>query len=247
MSKKRKVVWVGGTPVTPISARERKKIKKAIKKRYDRYGRKYPEVHGKVVDFITQSIEDGTLYIGIRFKDKADFSLRYACDMFIVGADICDVRTGDCEMIREYYALLAGCGPLRVGEALGLEIDKTISPDFRTLQITQKAKHGIIQPYLKTKNGIREVDLCTTLAAMLRDFICTRTTGLLFQSSTGAQLLQSNTLQDSLHPILEKLEHVKGGFNIFRRFRLTCLEKSDCPDALKHFWSGHAQTHVSER
>ena len=21
----------------------------------------------------------------------------------------------------------------------------------------------------------------------------------------------------------------------------------DCPDALKHFWSGHAQTHVSER
>jgi hypothetical protein len=102
MSKKRKVVWVGGTPVTPISARERKKIKKAIKKRYDRYRRKYPEVHGKVVDFITQSIEDGTLYIGIRFKDKTDFSLRYACDMFIVGADICDVRTGDYKMIREY-------------------------------------------------------------------------------------------------------------------------------------------------
>jgi hypothetical protein len=23
--------------------------------------------------------------------------------------------------------------------------------------------------------------------------------------------------------------------------------KSDCPDALKHFWSGHAPRHVSER
>ena len=145
------------------------------------------------------------------------------------------------------YALLAGCGPLRAGEALGLEVGKHISPDFRTLYIQQKAKRGIIQQHLKTKNGAREVDLCSTLAAMLQDFIGTRTSGLLFQSSTGAQLLQSNTLQDSLHPILEKLEHVKGGFNIFRRFRITLLDKSDCPDALKHFWSGHAQKHISER
>ncbi len=55
------------------------------------------------------------------------------------------------------YALLAGCGPLRAGEALGLEIDKHISEDFRTLYIVQKAKRGEIQPYLKTKNGTREV------------------------------------------------------------------------------------------
>jgi len=37
------------------------------------------------------------------------------------------------------YALLAGCGPLRAGEALGLEVGKHISPDFRTLYIQQKA------------------------------------------------------------------------------------------------------------
>jgi len=36
------------------------------------------------------------------FKDKTDFSLRYACDMFVVGADFCDFKTGDFEMIREY-------------------------------------------------------------------------------------------------------------------------------------------------
>jgi hypothetical protein len=82
---------------------------------------------------------------------------------------------------------------------------------------------------------------------MLREHIGNRTSGLLFCTSTGGQLLQTNTLQDSLHPILKKLEHVKGGFNIFRRFRITRLNKSDCPDALKHFWSGHAHTHVSER
>ena len=51
---------------------------------------------------ITHSIEDGTHYFSVRFKDKTDFSLRYACDMFVVGADFCDFKTGDFEMIREY-------------------------------------------------------------------------------------------------------------------------------------------------
>jgi hypothetical protein len=82
---------------------------------------------------------------------------------------------------------------------------------------------------------------------MLRDFVGSRTEGLLFQTSTGAQLLQSNTLSDSLHPILEHIEHVKGGFNIFRRFRITHLQKTECPEVLRHFWSGHAPRHVSER
>jgi integrase len=145
------------------------------------------------------------------------------------------------------YALLAGCGPLRIGEALGLEIDKHISEDFRTLRIVQKAKRGVIQPYLKTKNGAREVDVCRQLAEMLREYVGNRRTGLLFHSSTGAQLLQSNALSDSLHPILHYMAHERGGFNIFRRFRLTHLEKSDCPEPLKHFWSGHAPKHVSER
>jgi hypothetical protein len=148
---------------------------------------------------------------------------------------------------RVLYALLAGCGPLRAGEALGLEIGKHVSEDFRTLRIEQKAKRGIIQPFLKTKNGIREVDLCKELADMLREFVGARRDGLLFQTSTGGQLLQANTLQDSLHPVLKKIEHPKGGFNIFRRFRLTHVGKSECPEFLRHFWSGQAQRHVSER
>jgi hypothetical protein len=148
---------------------------------------------------------------------------------------------------RVLYALLAGCGPLRAGEALGLEIGSHISSDFRTLYIRQKAKRGIIQPYLKTKSGEREVDLCSALARTLREFVGARTEGLLFCTSTGAQLLQANTLQDSLHPVLEKLEHTKGGFNIFRRYRITHLQKTECPKALRHFWSGHAHSHVSER
>jgi hypothetical protein len=104
MARKRmpKVVWVGSTPVTPITAKERREINKRIKRRRERLRGRYPEVHGKVVDFITHSIVDGTLYFTVRFKDKTDFSLRYACDMFVVGADFCDAKTGDFEMIREY-------------------------------------------------------------------------------------------------------------------------------------------------
>jgi hypothetical protein len=113
--------------------------------------------------------------------------------------------------------------------------------------IRQKAKRGDIQPFMKTQNCERDVDLCTSLAAMLREFIGTRTAGLLFRTSSGRQILQTDILRDSFHPILKKLEHVKGGFDVFRRFRITELKKSGCPDALQHFWSGHAHTHVSER
>jgi hypothetical protein len=100
--KKPKTAMVDGIPIKPISPAEHRRLERRIKKKYDRFRRRYPEVHGKVVDFLTHSIEDGTLYFSVRFKDKTDFSLRYACDMFVVGADFCDFKTGDSEMIREY-------------------------------------------------------------------------------------------------------------------------------------------------
>src|SRR5260370_41499904 len=104
--RKPKAVCEGDPPLTPITAKERREIDKSIKRKYDRFRRRYPEVHGKVVDFITHSIEDGTRYFSVRFKDKTDFSLRYACDMFVVGADLCDFKTGDFELIREYMKLI---------------------------------------------------------------------------------------------------------------------------------------------
>ena len=145
------------------------------------------------------------------------------------------------------FALLAGCGPMRAGQALGLEIGKHISPDFRTLYIRQKAKSGEIQQYLKTKNGEREVDLCVDLAEMLKAYVGNRTSGLLFHTASGRQVSQRNILRDSLHPSLKGLAHVRGGFNIFRRYRLTLLGTSGCPETLRNFWSGHAHSHVSER
>jgi hypothetical protein len=97
-----KVVMVGNTPITAISAKEQRKIKKRIEKRHEQLRKRYPEVHGKVVDFISHSVADGTLYFSVRFKDKTNFSVRYSCGMFAVGADISDMSAGDLEIIREY-------------------------------------------------------------------------------------------------------------------------------------------------
>lgn len=101
-AKKPKIVWVGSTPITPITNKESKKIDKRIRKRREKLRQRYPEVHGRVVDYISHSIEDGTLFFSVAFRDKTNFSLRFACEMFIVGADFADMRTGDLEMIREY-------------------------------------------------------------------------------------------------------------------------------------------------
>jgi hypothetical protein len=54
------------------------------------------------VEYISHSIDDGTLCMNVCFKDKTIFSFRYACDMFAVGAELSDWQSGDFHIIREY-------------------------------------------------------------------------------------------------------------------------------------------------
>ncbi len=102
MIKKRRSWKAVPTSRTPVSSmtKERAKIQKRIERTYDELRNKYPEIREKVVDFVQQSVSDGIGYVGIRFTDKTVFSLRYGCDMLIVGADYLDAKTG--EVIREY-------------------------------------------------------------------------------------------------------------------------------------------------
>ena len=62
MTKKGKAARSRGKSVTSISRAERVKIVNRLTKRYERLREKYPEVHGKVVDFVSNSVDDGTLY-----------------------------------------------------------------------------------------------------------------------------------------------------------------------------------------
>jgi hypothetical protein len=79
-----------------------RKVPATQKTRLHSSGRLYPGVQGKVVDYISHSIKDGTLCVNVCFTDKTQFSLRFACDIFITVADMSDWKTGNYEMIREY-------------------------------------------------------------------------------------------------------------------------------------------------
>jgi hypothetical protein len=88
--------------MAPMTPKERREMERRSKQREGRLRGKYPEVHGKVVDFITHTIDDGMLYFTVRFTDQTSFCVRYACDMFAVGAELSDWQSGDFHIIREY-------------------------------------------------------------------------------------------------------------------------------------------------
>jgi len=96
---------------------------------------------------------------------------------------------------------------------------------------------------------VAEIDLCSALAAMLREYLDERGTPkseLLFQSSSGKPLHQSNILRRTLHPILRKLNEPKCGCHAFRRFRITHLRRNSVPEDLIHYWVGHAGKSVTD-
>ncbi|MGA7176146.1 MAG: site-specific integrase [Candidatus Acidiferrales bacterium] len=147
---------------------------------------------------------------------------------------------------QQMLFVLLGATGMRIGEALGLEIEKHVSSDFSTLHIRQKVWRGQVQPFLKSENGIRDIDLPTSIVAVLKEFVGDRTSGLLFCSKNGLPLLQSNLLRLSLHPLLKKLNQPKMGAHAFRRFRTTWLRKQHAPEDLLRFWLGHANKSVTD-
>jgi integrase len=142
------------------------------------------------------------------------------------------------------YALLAGSG-LRVGEALGLEV-RHVTPDAKTLSIEQSVFAGVVQAP-KTKSAYRQVDLCTSLAEMLKEFIGNRKSGLVLSNQCGEPFLQTNILRRKFHPLLKELGIAKQGFHGARRLRLTWLRKQHTPDDLIRLWLGHSTSGVGDR
>jgi site-specific recombinase XerD len=72
---------------------------------------------------------------------------------------------------REQMLYVLRATGLRFGEAVGLEIDKHISDDFSTLHIRQKVWSGRVQPFLKSENGVRDIDLHPSIFAMLKKLV----------------------------------------------------------------------------
>ena len=100
---KPKAVQARNITVTPISAKERNILTEKTKKRHERLRNRYREIHGKTVDWVTHSFNDGSLYVSIRFIDKTDFSLQFSPKILTDSIDLSDMSTGNFKMIREYY------------------------------------------------------------------------------------------------------------------------------------------------
>jgi hypothetical protein len=101
--KKARVVMVGDLPIKPISAAERRRLEKRIKEKHEKLRRRYPEVHGKKVDWISHWYEEGLCFFNVRFTDGKEFAV--ACHPIIVtdSIDFSDMKTGDEVILREYY------------------------------------------------------------------------------------------------------------------------------------------------
>jgi integrase len=145
--------------------------------------------------------------------------------------------------IQVLYALLAATG-LRIGEALGLEV-RHFSADFRTITVEQSCWQKSIQTP-KTKSAYRQIDVCTAVATLLKQFIGKRQSGFLFANGAGKPLSQTNVVRRSLHPILEAHGVGKTGFHAMRRFRTTWLRKQRTPEDLIRFWLGHAKQSMTD-
>ena len=104
--------------------------------------------------------------------------------------------------------IVSGAGGFRVGEALGIEIDKHLTPDCLMVSVEQKARRGRVERRLKNASGKRQVDLHRDVAKLLKEFIGTRTSGFLFQTSKGTPVSLTNILRRHLHPALKKLGYV---------------------------------------
>ncbi len=151
--------------------------------------------------------------------------------------------------------ILCGAAGLRIGEALGLEIDKHISSDFLTISIEQKVRHCKVEGRLKTMSALRKVDLHPEVAAILKNYAGERKSGFLFRTRNGKPLGSSCILRRHLHPALKQLGFInpftgtsKAGSHAFRRFRNTHLRnRTECPEGLQKFWMGHADESMSDR
>ena len=137
--------------------------------------------------------------------------------------------------------ILCGAAGLRIGEALGIEIDKHASPDFLTISIKQKVHHGRLEQRLKTANGGRQVDLHPAIAALLKEFVGDRKSGFLFCTRKGKPLSPTNIIRRHLHTALKELNYVnpltgthKAGNHAFRRFQKHVPAEQD-PSAQKGF------------
>jgi hypothetical protein len=103
--------------------------------------------------------------------------------------------------------ILCGAGGLRIGEALGAEIDKHISSDFLTISIRHKARHCKIETRLKTPSAERRGPSSCDCKSLKGIHWGTEIKISVFFAH-GKPLSSSNVVRRHLHPALKQLGYI---------------------------------------
>jgi integrase len=105
----------------------------------------------------------------------------------------------------------------------------------------------ICQLDFRSRTGEDIIGIDDGLVQLLRDWIGNRKFGYVFPSNAGTPLLNSNVLEDDLHPVLAKLGIEKKGMHAFRHGRVTVLVESEVPMHTINAWIGHGSEKMVER
>jgi len=145
---------------------------------------------------------------------------------------------------RVLFALLAGTG-MRIGEAAGLHIDD-LDLDNCVIYVRRAVWNGReLSP--KTRNAVREIDIDSGLADILRQHVGVKEAGRVFEARNGSPISGNNILKRVLHPLLKKLGIPKAGLHAFRHSRVTMLRKRGTPEDLQKQWIGHSSLRTTDR
>ena len=121
-------------------------------------------------------------------------------------------------------ALLAGSS-VRISELLALRIEKHISNDRKTLYIRQQRKKdgSGVTDVLKIPAACRDIDLHSSIAKMLDDFIGGRNSGFLIQTENGTMLSPENFFRGGFESVLKKMGRTGVRFHASCHFREAVL------------------------
>jgi len=91
-----------------LSAAERKRLDQAINRKHRELRTRYPEIRDKRIDWVTHHVNDGTLYVDIRFQDGTEFYLTFDPHIAIRSAVLWNPGKSDGEVIRTYLRAKEG-------------------------------------------------------------------------------------------------------------------------------------------
>ncbi|MGA7796133.1 MAG: tyrosine-type recombinase/integrase [Candidatus Acidiferrales bacterium] len=144
---------------------------------------------------------------------------------------------------RALFATAAGTG-MRASELYGLRLEDVELE--KAIIFVQRSVSGSTEGSTKSENADRIIGLDDSLVQLLRDWIGDRKFGYVFPSNAGTPLLNSNVLEDDLHPVLAKLGIEKKGMHGFRHGRVTVLVESEVPIHTIKAWIGHGSEKMVE-